>query len=503
MNNWKNHTHEELFVSLVERLKQKKSEQLFHVQKAYLLAKDLHKEQFRQSGEPYIIHPVIVATILERLDFDTDVISAALLHDVVEDCNYTVAEIEQNFNPQIAEIVNAVTAIAKSDYKQELDSIYDNSDFKKFSLESKTYHKLLKIGKKNLFAFFIKFADRLHNLQTIGAVEEYKKLEKVKETEKWILPICELLQTSYFYNQISSECFCIANEKKVQAFLYEYETSIQNLERKNNQLKETLVASISNFLARQSSADTLYNIAITPQTPLQIFDTIGNQLQMKNVSNLKASHLVAVPTHDIFVVLKNDVTAQHATDLMFRLLEDSKISSSLKLIGYTTDEKFHQPFFVVTDNSKNKYRICTLSYNQYIRYLNGTTEGTVAELIDEENSNEIETQFIKVKTRSGQVLKVPQDSTLLDFAFKIHNDIGFSFKYGLLNNSPTQLPHYTKLKEGDKVSIICETDPVTKENKYVAQIRWLAYVKTEGAKKTLIRYFEKMYHNNNLDNNDN
>lgn len=201
MNNNYNITRDyhSLYNELISRMVSKKSERLFNVQKAFELAERLHKPQFRDSGDPYILHPVIVATILEKLDFDSDVISAALLHDVVEDCGYTIDEIKQNFNSEIAEIVDGVTAINKEKYKQELDSIFDNADFLKQSLEGKTYNKLLKIGKKNKFAFYIKFADRLHNLQTIEHVEEYRKIEKVKQTEKWILPLTEILKTSFFY----------------------------------------------------------------------------------------------------------------------------------------------------------------------------------------------------------------------------------------------------------------------------------------------------------------
>ena len=134
-----------------------------------------------------------------------------------------------------------------------------------------------------------------------------------------------------------------------------------------------------------------------------------------------------------------------------------------------------------------------IKYAKFITYQNCSLDKTEVDVIDDENTNEIETEFIKVKTRSNEIIIIPSNSTLLDFAFKIHNDIGFSFKYGLLNDSPTKLPQYTKLRDGDKVNIVTEKDENTGQNVYTAQIRWLAYVTTEPAKKALIRYFEKKF----------
>ncbi len=483
-----------LYNQMIDRLLAKKSERIFNVQKAFILAEELHKPQFRKSGEPYILHPVVVATILEQLEFDTDVISAALLHDVVEDANFTIEQIRHEFNSNIAEIVDAVTAIEKEDYNENTDLLFDDSEFLKSSLESKTYHKLMKIGKQNKFSFYIKFDDRLHNLKTLDVMADYKQLEKVKETERWILPLCKMMNSTFFYNEISNECFKIVNKKRGEDFFNEYETFKNKHQKMKNFLQQSLFSLATAFVSKNKLKHQPHKIKLNHRQDQRVFEDISKTLQIKNISNIKASHLLKAPTTDIYLIFKNDLTDIESENIMFSFLEDSKTKQLLSLTGYLKDEVSNQNFYIVKDNNRNVYRICALSLKKYLTIKNGSTDGTAIDLIDEENSNELITDYIKVKTRSGEIMEIPENSTVLDFAFKIHNDIGFSFKYATINNSPSKQPQYVKLKNDDKINIICETD----ENgnlKNVSKIRWLAYVKTEPAKRALIRHFERLYEN--------
>lgn len=249
---------------------------------------------------------------------------------------------------------------------------------------------------------------------------------------------------------------------------------------------------VSNYFNKTKARENqLAKIVFTPLTEEQIYENIVDQLQMKGLHNIKSSHIIKVPTCDIYLVFKNEMTSYKVGELLFNLLEDKKIKSELEIIGFTRDEKFETDYYVVQDKHKNKFRITLLSLGKYLTLLNGSIDGTNIDLLDDEAGNEIVTEFIKVKTRSNKIMEIPAGSTVLDFAFKIHNDLGFCFQYATLNDSPSKLPHYTKLKEGDKVNIFTKKDEVTGQDMEMAQIRWLAYVKTETAKKALIRYFEK------------
>ena len=182
------------------------------IKKAYMKAKDLHKDQKRRDGTPYISHPVEVALILAKLDFDENVIAGALLHDTIEDCGYTADEMKADFNETIFKLVDCVSAIDKTKYVFDKENIYEDPEFVKSSAEEQTFKKLITLGKENPCGFAIKFADRLHNLRTISTFDYSKQLEKVRETEKWVLPIAKLLQSIFFYRAIKNECFKIVNK---------------------------------------------------------------------------------------------------------------------------------------------------------------------------------------------------------------------------------------------------------------------------------------------------
>ena len=216
---------------------------LMLLEKVYKTAKELHNGQFRKDGTPYISHPVEVALILAKLEFNADVISAALLHDVVEDCGYTIKEIIENFNKDIAEMVDCVSAIDKTKYIFDKDELFEDENFVKSSLEEQTFKKLIAIGKKNPLGFAIKFADRLHNLKTIECFDYSKQLEKVRESQKWIIPIAEKLNSEYFFREINNECFKIVNKFSAKTFLEHYNiyhrintANIENLQTLFNEI---------------------------------------------------------------------------------------------------------------------------------------------------------------------------------------------------------------------------------------------------------------------------
>ena len=116
------------------------------IEKAYVYAKAAHKDQIRKDGKPYISHPVSVALILANLGFNEDVVSAALLHDVVEDCGITLENLKNEFNINIAELVDCVSAIDKEKFVFDKDDLYESEDFEKQSIEEQSFKKLFAIG---------------------------------------------------------------------------------------------------------------------------------------------------------------------------------------------------------------------------------------------------------------------------------------------------------------------------------------------------------------------
>ena len=133
---------QEVFEEIISRYK-KAHLSTSLVEKAFLVAKDLHANQTRNDGTPYIVHPVEVARILADFDFDEDVICAALLHDTVEDCGYKLAQIEQDFNKNVANLVDIVSAIDETTYNFDKENLFEDPEFKKSSMDDQTFKKLI------------------------------------------------------------------------------------------------------------------------------------------------------------------------------------------------------------------------------------------------------------------------------------------------------------------------------------------------------------------------
>ena len=480
--------YNETYQKLLESLKQKRIIGIDKVEKAFTLAEKLHSGQRRKSGEEYIVHPVEVAAILEKYDFDSNVISAALLHDVVEDCGYTVAEIKENFNSEIAGIVDAVSAISAKSLDGKAAELLKNDEFAKFDLKEMSYQKLISFGKVNKYAFYIKFADRLHNLKTISCFPRYKQVEKVRETIRWILPLLKMFRAYKFYNEIANTCFCILNEENLIRFNEIYKNYFEFNKKIYAEIKEQCFFAFNNYFRKIKRNAEISAVKLRHCTELEVFEQTSKLFDLKDISGVKQSQFNKVPITKIYLIFNGNILPSELRNILLNLLDD-ELKNTFKIIGYEKNELFNYNYLVVQDKYRNKYQLNVFNYGDYVKFRNGSVDGTDVELIDEQAS-EIVTKYIKVKTRSGEEIYLPEGSTVLDFAFKIHNDFGFSVKCAYLNNSPSKSPIYTRLADGDKINLEIErTEDGFCRN--IAELRWITYAKTDSAQKALIRYFEK------------
>ncbi len=457
---------------------------LMLLEKVYKTAKELHNGQFRKDGTPYISHPVEVALILAKLEFNADVISAALLHDVVEDCGYTIKEIVENFNKDIAEMVDCVSAIDKTKYIFDKDELFEDENFVKSSLEEQTFKKLIAIGKKNPLGFAIKFADRLHNLRTIECFDYSKQLEKVRESQKWIIPIAEKLNSEYFFREINNECFKIVNKFSAKTFLEHYNI----YHRINTANIENLQTLFNEILSNACIEETL----IKDVREYKVFSDLQELFPNENIGDVSQGQILKVANYNIYCLYNTNKTHKNVVaDVLFAI--NRKLNDKIKIIDVKIGRFTHKVYYQLEDIFRNKYNLYVMSKKDYILQKLGTYDGQIDDLIDDDNINDLESKYIKVKTRSGEIKFIPENSTVLDFAFKIHQDLGFGFKYALINGSKTQHPPYTKLNDGDKIEIIVDKN---EKGQLInnAKLKWFAYVNTELAKKKLIKYFESKHY---------
>lgn len=474
---------EKLYNNLIESLEAKHLLNIDLVIKAFNIAKSLHKTQLRKDGTPYIVHPLSVAKILEELDFNADIIASALLHDVVEDCDYTLKDIEKNLNKNVAQIVDAVTAIEDLDPKKE---------FSKLDAENKTYQKLLSIGKENRFAFFIKFADRLNNLRTISCFPKYKQIDKVKETQNWLVPILKIFKANYLYNRIQNECFLITNKGLIDNFLFRYHKFNRLNEYNFNFVKNFLNDNLNHFIFKKKYKLNLKKVIMDDVLPMEAYEKLTKTHTFENLTYFRTHQFTATPFKKLYLIFDEDDKNEEMLSLLFDFLEQNNVDKQIKLIGFEKNEEFNYSNFIIVDKFRNRYELYLFNEKEYIEYKNGSIEGAELDHL-EEDTTKPDTNFIKVLTRRGDPIYLPEGATVLDFAFKLHQDLGFSCLYAQLNDSPSKTPIYTKLTNNDKINLILKVDEETGHKQNIAQIRWLTYVNTESAKRSLAKFFENKY----------
>ena len=450
------------------------------IKKAYVFADEKHNGTLRLDNKPYISHPVEVARILAKLGFKEDVVAAALLHDVVEDCGVTLDDLKNEFNDNVASLVDCVSAIDREKYVLDNENVFEDADFIKASLEEQSFKKLITIGKENPEGFCIKFADRLHNLLTIDCFNYSKQLEKVKETEKWIIPIAKRLNANYFYRKIKNECFKIVHKDDCAYFLEQY-----NIYHKSN---EKNLQNAVHILSDAILDDSIKAIRYEEIKEYKIYEDLQNLSKSMKLANISQGRILKVANYNFYFIY-DGIDFKDALNLIINAL-GKKLSNYFNVININKDDVTNNTFLLVEDEFKNKYNFYTLTYEEYTQNRIGVLSKKYNDLIDDEEIDALDTELIKVKTRSGEIKYIQKGSTVLDFAFKIHKDIGFGFKGAIINDSKTKIPPYTKLLENDKVEIIVEKDA---DGKIInqANLKWFAYINTDHAKKCLIKYFEQ------------
>ncbi|MBR4124219.1 MAG: TGS domain-containing protein, partial [Clostridia bacterium] len=276
--------------------------------------------------------------------------------------------------------------------------------------------------------------------------------------------------------------FKIVNKKNGQEFFEQY-NNYHNSNKKN----------ISNLLSVfQNAFDNKYfsNILIDDLSERKVFETLKEKKKVKNIENILQGQLQQVPNYAVYFVIKNNTDKAIVTKQVFSKFNNKL--NFLKIVGVEIGGFSNLEYYIFRDELYNYYKLYVLTVAEYQNLIIGITDDKINYFLDEDNINSLDMSTIKVKTSSGEIMIVQKGSTVLDFAFKIHKEIGFAFKYAIINDSKTKFLPYTKLNENDKVEIIIDKD----ENNNIinnAKLRWLAYVNTEYAKKILIKYFENKF----------
>ena len=464
------------------------------IRKAYLLASKLHEGQFRQSGEPYISHPLYVSYILACTYNDVETIIAGLLHDTVEDTNITLKEIESIFGSNVARLVDGVSKLKGLNFSSKSEKVEANTA------------KILRAINEDIRVVAIKCADRLHNMLTIGFKSEFKQKENALETIDLYVPLAYRTGMYGIKKKLEDLSFKVLNpldyedtSRKINNYLDhnkdtldEVAYNIDNALKSNGvkgvvklRIKEVYstykkLNNISQKQKRINSQSTnsisieaipdLFAVKIITDDYLDCYKALGIVHKEYVPDMTRFKDFIAVPKtnlyqsiHSVFLAKNCLVQAQIRTNYMDMI-------DTYGLPYYIYNE--HKSFDEVHDKVKEKLQFCKdLSFlSEYSSRNDSYVKRIKMELFSDN---------VYVYNQKGQVRELPLGSTPVDLAFLEDDNTGYNLKRATVNGIEVPLDY--ELKNKDRISFIMGGAP---------EDYWLNSVKTTRAKKKILKYMQ-------------
>ena len=465
------------------------------VNKAFNLAFEAHKEQKRDSGEPYIIHPIEVATILAELGMDTSTIVAGLLHDVIEDTEYTYDDIKKIFGEEVANLVSGVTKITKMEYKSKEEQQADN------------FRKMLLAMADDIRVIIIKLADRLHNMRTL----KYRKKEKQKKTAMETLdiyaPLAHRLGISKIKWELEDLSFRYIHEeeyydlvKQVAEKRAEREIYIKNIiEEMYNKLEEAGID--SDIDGRPKHFFSIYKKMVNKNKSIeQIFDLTAIRVLVNTVKDCyevlgivhtiykpipgRFKDYIAMPKPNMYQSLHTTVIGPQGKtfEIQIRTFEMHRTAE----YGIAAHWKYKEG----DNNGETKEKNFESKLVWLRDMLEFQKETADAEEFIEGFKIDLFTDEIFLFTPKGVVIDLPNGATPIDFAYRIHTDIGNKCVGAKVNGKIVPLDY--KLKTGEIVEVL------TSNNAKGPNIDWLNIAKSNQAKSKIRSWFKKSKKEENI-----
>lgn len=460
------------------------------ITKAFNFAKQAHKGVRRRSGEPYIMHPISVAQIVcEEIGLGSTSICSALLHDVVEDTDYTVEDIENIFGPKIAQIVDGLTKISGGIFGDRASGQAEN------------FKKLLLTMSEDIRVILIKIADRLHNMRTLGSMLPNKQYKIAGETLYIYAPLANRLGL----NKIKTELENLSFKYEHPDTYHEIVEKLQATQLERRCIFEEFIAPIKD---RLNEMGFTYRIEDRIKTPYSIW----NKMQNKHVAFEDIYDILAVRI--IFTPIKPEEELNECFDIYVSICQIYKSHpdrlrdwiSHPKANGYqalhVTLMSNHGEWIEVQIRSERMNDVAEHGFAAHWKYKDGggsEDEGeldkwlyTIKEILDDPQPDAMDfldtiklnlfASEIFVFTPKGEIKTMPQNSTALDFAFSIHTFLGSHCIGAKVNHKLVPLSH--PLSSGDQVEII------TSKSQHVTEA-WLGFATTAKARSKIMAILRK------------
>ena len=471
---------------LLDKLEEYNKEEVEIIKKAYEYADNLHSGQKRQSGEPYISHPLNVAYILAEMHADRDTICAGLLHDTLEDTNITKEDIAHDFNQNIANLVDGVTKLSKMNFSSKQDQNYANT------------RKIITGITEDVRIIIIKLADRLHNMRTLQFKSEFKQKENALETMEIFVPLAyyigayriksELEDLSLRY--LKPDMYKRIEERKLKleetsdAALKEMLYKIQTLLNDNNIPNEIKV--------RTKNIYGIYKRLNEGHKLSDIHDLLALKIMVDEVANcyytLGMIHKEYHPINDKF----KDYICNPKTN-MYRSLHTTVFGPDDRLVQtqirtFDMDKVASFGLTAYWDEQKGKARdVMQDDLKQKFQFFKSLTEINSMFGDNQQFVNQVKCELfadkVYVYTTKGDIIELPKGSTPIDFAYKIHTDIGNTMVGAFVNDEYVPIDYM--LQNKDRVRII--TDDLS----YGPREDWIDKTQTSLAKRKIKEFNKK------------
>ena len=471
---------------LIEKLKEYNPEEIDIVRRAYEYANNLHVGQTRQSGEPYISHPLNVAYILAEMHADRDTICAGLLHDTLEDTNITKEDIAHDFNQNISNLVDGVTKLSKMNFSSKQDQNYANT------------RKIITGITEDVRIIIIKLADRLHNMRTLQFKSEFKQKENSLETMEIFVPLAyyigayriksELEDLSLQY--LKPDMYKAIGERKKKleeisnACLKEMLHKIKTLLDDKNIPNEIKVRTKNiygiykrlNEGQKLSDIHDLLSLKIMVDGVENCYRTLGLIHSEYHPINDKFKDYICNPKTNMYRSLHTTVFGpeDRIVQIQIRTFYMDKVAS-FGLTAYWDEQKGNARD-VMQEDLKQKFQFFKSLIE--INSMFGDNQYFVNQV-----KSELFADRVYVYTTKGDIIELPKGATPIDFAYKIHTDIGNTMVGAFVNDEYVPIDYI--LQNKDRVRI------VTDELSYGPREDWIEKVKTSHAKRKIKEFNRK------------